>query len=113
MNVSLYDLLCVIGVTIAACSQILLKKSANKTYGNVIKEYCNLLVIGGYSLMVLSTIFGVLAYRGMNYMNGPMIETLGYIIVMALSYKVFGEKITKRKLIGTGFILVGIVVYYI
>lgn len=113
MNFSSYDLLAFAGVCIASISQMLLKKSANTTYRSFLLEYCNLLVIGGYGLMVVSTMFGVMAYRGMDYMNGPIIESVGYILVMVLSYFLFQEKITRRKLVGTLFILMGIVVYYI
>ncbi|MFI3200451.1 MAG: multidrug ABC transporter [Eubacteriales bacterium] len=113
MKWSQYDFLAFIGVTVAAISQVLLKKGANKQYGSFMKEYCNVLVISGYGLMVLSTMFGVWAYRGMEYMNGPMIESLGYIIVMGLSYIIFREKITRRKVLGTGCILSGILLYYL
>ncbi|MFI3202190.1 MAG: hypothetical protein R3Y54_11840 [Eubacteriales bacterium] len=62
--------------------------------------------------MVVATMFGVLAYRGMEYMNGPIIESVGYIIVREFSCIIFQEKITKRKIVGTICILIGIAIYY-
>ncbi|MFI3176765.1 MAG: multidrug ABC transporter [Eubacteriales bacterium] len=112
MNFSYYDLLAFLGVCIASVSQMLLKKSANTKYHSFLREYCNVFVIGGYGLMVVATMFGVMAYRGMDYMNGPIIESMGYILVMALSLFLFKEKITRRKLLGTACILLGIGIYY-
>ena len=100
-------------VTVAAFSQILLKMSARKTYPSVIREYLNPHVIIGYGMMVLSTVLTILAYRGLDYKNGPVIESLGYILVMILSLIFFGEKITRRKLLGNLLILAGIFVFYL
>ena len=41
---------------IASSSQMLLKKSAEKSYASVIKEYLNVFVIAGYSLLVVSMV---------------------------------------------------------
>lgn len=72
----------------------------------------NFYVICGYGMMVVSTVLTIMAYKGLAYKNGPIIESLGYIIVMFLSLLFFGEKITKKKLLGNILILVGIIVFY-
>ena len=100
-------------VTVASFSQIILKISAKKTYSSVIREYLNPHVVIGYGMMVLSTVLTILAYRGLDYKNGPVIESLGYILVMFLSLAFFGEKITRRKLLGNLLILAGIFVFYL
>lgn len=110
---SKYVLIFLAGVVVAAFSQIILKMSARKSYSSVIREYLNPYVIVGYGLMVLSTVLTLLAYRGLDYKNGPVIESLGYILVMVLSLIFFGEKITRRKLIGNLLILAGIFVFYL
>ena len=46
------------------------------------------------------------------FSNVPVVESLGYVVVMLLSYFFFKEKITKRKLLGMAVILLGIFVYY-
>ena len=94
-------------------TQIILKKSASKTYNSIIKEYLNPYVIIGYGLMVLSTVLVVLGLKGVPYKNEPIIESLGYIFVMILSNRILKEKITKKKLIGNLLILIGIIIYYI
>ena len=101
-----------LSVAVAAFSQILLKKSAQKTYPNVIREYLNPYVVIGYSMMVVSTLLTVAAYTGMDYKNGPVVEALGFPLVLFLSRVIFGEKLTKKKLLGNGLILIGILVFY-
>lgn len=65
-------------------------------------------------MMFVSTVLTLLAYHfGVEYKNGPVIESLGYILIMILSYLFFKEKITKRKIIGNALILIGIVVFYL
>ena len=105
-------LLLVLSVVVASFSQILLKKSAEKTYASPVREYLNFYVICGYGMMFLSMFLTVFAYRGMDFSNVPVVESLGYVVVMLLSYFFFKEKITKKKLLGMAVILLGIFVYY-
>ncbi len=100
-------------VIVASLSQILLKKSANKKYDNIIKEYLNFNVIVGYGMMVVSTILTIIAFKGIAYKNGPVIESLGYILVMILSCIFFSEKITFKKVVGNMLILLGIFIFYL
>ena len=87
----IYWLFLVASVIVASFSQVLLKKSAAKKYDNVIKEYLNPYVIIGYMMMVGTTVLPILAYRGIEYKNGPVIESLGYILIMILSFFFFKE----------------------
>ncbi len=82
----IYWLFLVASVVVASFSQILLKKSAAKKYDNVIKEYLNPYVIIGYAMMVGTTVLTILAYHGIEYKNGTVIESLGYILIMILSF---------------------------
>lgn len=99
-------------VVVASVSQILLKKAAKKHYINVIREYMNIWVVGGYFLMIISTLLTVLAYKGLDYKNGPVIEALGFPFVTILSYFIFKEKLTVKKIWGNILILIGIFVFY-
>lgn len=100
-------------VIISSSSQMLLKKGATQKYESVIREYLNPWVISGYGLMVLSTLCVIFAYRGVAYKNGAIIESLGYLLIMFLSRIFFGEKITKKKLLGNLIILAGVLVFYL
>ena len=111
--VNKYFVLLLLAVIVAAFSQVLLKKSALKEHKNIIFEYLNIEVIVGYGMLVGSSILTIFAFKGLDYKNGPIIETLGYVFVMLLSYWFFQEKITKKKMIGNALILLGIFIYYI
>lgn len=102
-----------LAVLVSASSQMLLKKGATIQYNHVIREYLNVWVIGGYGLMILSTLCVIFAYRGVAYKNGAIIESLGYLLIMILGRIFFGEKITKRKLLGNLLILAGVLVFYL
>ena len=101
-----------LSVTVASFSQILLKKSAMKTYDSSIREYLNVWVIGGYFLLFCSMLISLWAYGGVDYKNGPVIESLGNVLVPLLSFVFFREKLTKRKIMGVLCIMIGIMVFY-
>lgn len=110
---SIHMIILLISVTIASFSQILLKKSAEKTYSSWIREYLNVYVICGYGMMFVSMFLTIIAYAGMEFTNVQIIEATGYILVLILSYFFFREKITKRKVLGMLCIFAGIAVYYL
>jgi small multidrug resistance pump len=103
----------IFSVTIASFAQVLLKMSALKKHTSTIKEYFNAYVIVGYGMMVISTIATIFAYHGLDYKNGPVVESLGYIFIMILSLMFFHEPITKRKILGNALILIGVFVFYL
>lgn len=107
-----YIVIMFLSVSAASVSQLLLKKSAMKKYASVIKEYLNPLVIGGYGILFLSMLLTIYAYSGMDYKNGPIIESFGNVIVLVLGYLFLKEKISFKKLIGIVCIMVGMVVFY-
>lgn len=110
---SMHMIVLLVSVLIASFSQILLKKSAEKTYSSWLREYLNVYVICGYGMMFVSMFMTIIAYSGMEFTNVQIIEATGYIMVLILSYFFFREKITKRKLLGMLFIFAGIAVYYL
>lgn len=109
---NIYLIILVISVMIASFAQVLLKKSAEKTHASPLREYLNLYVICGYSLMFLSMFLTITSYSGLDFTNVPVIESLGYVMIMFLGYFFFKEKITKRKLLGMVIILAGIFIYH-
>ena len=114
MRVNPYIFLVLAAVILGAVSQILLKKAAKKQHVSVLQEYVNPWVMGGYALLVIATILNVLAFSGgIELKSVAVLETLGFVLVMLLSKVIFGEKITRRKLIGNIMIIVGIIVFHI
>ena len=109
----IYYIVMVLGVIIAGFSQILLKKSSMKTYSSHIYEYLNPYVIIGYGMMVVSTVCTLIAFKGMAYSSGPVLESLGYLFITILSMGFFKEKLTLNKVVGNMLIILGIVIFYI
>ncbi|MFQ9922172.1 MAG: EamA family transporter [Beduini sp.] len=110
---NIYHLILIVSVIVASISQIFLKKSTYHHHDSLIKEYLNPYVIFGYSLMIISTVLTIFAFSGLHYKEGPIIESIGYFIVMILSYFFLNEKITKRKLLGNIIIVMGIILFYL
>ena len=106
-----YALFNLLGVFVAAISQVMLKKSAQKEYPSVMAEYLNPLVIFAYVLFVGSSLLSVLAYRGIPLSMGPILEATGYFYVTFFGVTIFHEKLNSRKLLGLAVIIAGIVVY--
>lgn len=111
--VSQFVVVMFLSVTVASVSQVLLKKSAVKSYDTVVKEYLNPYVFSGYGLLFVSMLLTVYAYSGMDYKNGPVIESMGNVIVPVLGYFAFGERISIRKMAGIVCIITGITVFYL
>lgn len=99
-----------LAVFIASCSQLLLKKSADAEHDSVLREYLNVRVMVGYALMVVSALLVIFAYRGVELKQGPILETMGYVFVLFLSWAFLNEKPTKKRLLGVTLIIIGIVV---
>lgn len=112
MNMNNYVCFLVLSVVISSFSQILLKKSAKEEHGSFLKEYLNPYVIIGYGMMVMATLLTIMAYRKIEYRNGPVIESIGYVLIMFLGYIFYREPITKKKVIGNLLVLLGIAVFY-
>lgn len=98
-------------VFISAVSQVMLKKSALKTYDSPIKEYLNPLVIFAYALFVGTTLLSVIAYKGIPLSLGPVLESTAYVYVTVFGVLIFKERMTKGKLGALVLIIAGIVVY--
>ena len=110
---SIFFLIALCSVIIASFSQVLLKMGAGKTYTSKIREYLNFFVITGYGMLFLSMVLTIVAYSHLSYLSVPVVEAVGYVLVPVLSYFIFKEKLSKRKILGIVFILAGIVVYYL
>lgn len=106
-------LLALCSVVIASFSQVMLKLGAGKTYNSKIREYLNVYVITGYGMLFVSMVITVVAYSHLSYLSVPVVEAVGYVLVPVLSYFIFKEKLSKRKILGILFILAGIVIYYL
>ncbi len=109
----LYSCFILFGTFISSISQVLLKKSADTEHGSFIKEYLNVRVIVAYALFFAATICTILAYREVPVSMGAVLEASGYIYVTIFDVKIFGQQVSKRKILALGMIITGICVYAI
>ncbi len=100
----------VFSVFISSVSQIILKSSANKKYESRIREYLNPRVIIAYGIFFLATLVTIYAYKGIPLSLGPILETTGYLWISLLGYFILKEKISRKKMLGLGIVIVGILV---
>ena len=107
-----YLLAALLSVIIASCSQVMLKAGASKSYSSKIREYLNFYVITGYGMLFLSMMLTIIAYSHLSYLSVPVVEAVGYVLVPILSFFIFKETLSKRKIIGILCILAGIIIYY-
>jgi len=100
-----------VSVFISSVSQILLKKSADKTYDSRLKEYLNPLVIVAYGMFFCSMLITMYCYRFVDVSAGPILESAGYVFVAILGYIFLKEKFTGKKVIGMVVLLCGIALF--
>ena len=103
--------LMVFGVVIAALSQIILKKAAMKHYDVWYKQYLNLPVIFAYFIFFVSSLCSVIALKVLPLSLMPVWNSSSYFFVTLFAYLIMKEKPNRKKLIGLGVILVGIVIF--
>ena len=110
-NEIIYSAILILGVLISSVSQILLKKSAQKKYSTVIKEYLNPRVIIAYAIFFLATFLSIYAYKVVPLSLGPILDSSGYFFITVLGMIFLNEKITIKKSIALAIIILGIIIY--
>ncbi len=98
-------------VLVACASQIMLKKAAQRSYARWLDQYLNPLVIFAYVLFVLSTVLSTFGLRGLPLSLAPVWNASGQVLVVLMAYLFLRERPSKRKLIGVGVIVAGIVLF--
>ena len=114
MEVLTFYILVAIGVFLSSCSQILLKKSAQKEHSTRFSEMLNKQVLIAYCVFFFSVIINVIALgHGVNVKDLPILEALGYVFVPVLSFFILKERISRKCAIAILIIIGGIIVFYI
>ena len=97
-------------VFVSSCSQILLKKSANRKYEGL-RVFLNKETIVGYGIFFCMTLCVTFIYRHLDLSTGALLESFSYIFIPALSWFFFKEKFNRVQWLGIGFIIMGVLVY--
>lgn len=106
-----YLIIAIFSGMLSSVSQILLKKSTEKKQETVWKEYANIYVVSGYGIMFFCMLLTMIAYRGIPFKYGVVLESLVYFYIMVLSRIFFNEKITANKMIGNIMIVIGVMIF--
>lgn len=106
-----YIVIAMISGILSSFSQILLKKSAEKKRTSIWGEYLNPYVITGYVITVTCMLLMLLAYRGMPFKYGAVLESLVYLYIMILSRLFLNEQLTKKKIAGNIIIVIGVIIF--
>ena len=101
----------VVGILIATFSQLILKKAAMRHYKSWIYEYLNVLTIIGYGMMFLSTVCSLIAHKVVPVSMAPVWNSCSFILVALVSRIFLHEIPSRKKLIGLGIMVVGIIVF--
>lgn len=101
----------ILSALITALSQIILKKSASKTYKSMIFEYVNPYVLFSYTCYVGVLVLNVFIYTKTDYRFGVVINSVSTVFVMLLSHFILNESLTQKRVAGNIIIICGILIF--
>ena len=102
----------ILAAFVAACSQILLKKSTLARHKGILGEYLNCKVFSAYALFLLTIGLNIYAFSlGLEYRFGSVLNSTAYLFTMLLSVLVLHDRLDWRCVCGNLLIVLGIVVY--
>ena len=110
--------LLMLGVLLNATAQLLLKAGTNRVgefafaWENLVpiglKLAFNPPILGGLACSVVSVVVWILALSRVPVSVAYPMLSVGYIVNAVAAWMLFGESITAQKLVGIGFIVVGV-----
>lgn len=104
----------ILSVFLAACAQMFLKQGARQQYATWWRQYMNSWVIGGYAIMFGTMVMNIFAMsKGVQIKELSIIESMSYLFVPALSFFIFKEKLTWRKICAIAIIITGVIVFFV
>lgn len=102
----------IIACLITALSQMILKKEADNKKNSSFKIFnLTIGVLVAYVMLFASMVLSFYSMQTIPYREISILSILPYIFVLMLSWLYLKEKFTKRQLLGTIIIFIGIVVF--
>ena len=93
---------------------MLLKQGALQQYDTWWQQYINGWVIGGYAIMLSTMLMNIFAMsKGVEVKEVSIIESMSYLFVPILSFVIFKERLTWRKVCAIGVIVIGIIIFFV
>jgi len=106
------------GVLLNAAAQLLLKAGTNRvgtfafTMDNVVpvgmKLVANPPILAGLACYVVSVVVWILGLSRVPVSVAYPMLSMGYVVNAILAYLLFGESLAMQKVVGIGFIIVGV-----
>jgi len=106
------------GVLLNAAAQLLLKAGTNRigafdfSVANIVpvgmKVAASPFVLGGLACYAISVVVWILALSRVPVSVAYPMLSIGYIVNAAAAWFLFGESLAAQKLVGIGFIIVGV-----
>ena len=110
----MYYIIVILSVFAAACAQMLLKQGARKVYSSWWRQYINPWVIGGYGIMACSLVLNIWCMsKGVQVKEVSVIESMSYLFVPVLTFMLFKEKMTMRKISAIAVIITGVIIFFV
>lgn len=110
----MFYILVILSVFAAACAQMLLKQGARKVYSSWWRQYINPWVIGGYGIMACSLVLNIWCMsKGVQVKEVSVIESMSYLFVPVLTFMLFKEKMTMRKISAIAVIITGVIIFFV
>ncbi len=104
----------VLNCLVCAYSQILLKQAAQSAHHSFLGQYLNFKVIFAYSLFFAVLVVNSLLMKKLPLVIiSPISESLPFVFTIILSWLILGERIIKKKILGSIIISLGIIIIFI
>lgn len=103
----IYYVYVLIMTVMGAFAALFLKKASN--FKNLKSLICNINFYIGGILYFVSALINIYVLRFLDYSIVLPLTSITYIWTMIISYFVFKEKITSKKIIGIGLVLLGVI----
>ncbi len=106
-----YYLVIVLVVLLSTAAQLLMKKSAASAHKSILFEYLNPVVLFGYLLFLTGTIINLYVLSHVKLaVASALTESLTFLFAIIAGRIFFKERLTKRKIIGSAIILLGVMI---
>ncbi len=103
-----------LAVFLTGISQILLKIGSihkNNREETILTSYLNPPIVTAYGLLFLVTIINVIALKEISLKMAYSIASLTFMLVIILSWKFLGERISKKTILGGILLILGVVIF--
>lgn len=107
-----YLLFFIASAILASVAQVLLKKASLQQPEGVSywRSLLDWRVIVGYTLLMSTTLLGMLGYRRISLSVGALLNSFSYVFVGIFSVIFFKESVTPQKVMAYALIVLGVII---